>query len=474
MARLDYLTNLLDIYDHDPRCSRQFALGYRAVLGRLTVSSSLTSRRYPIWPLVRANLDGPFDLCLAGYEGEWAKRLLTGARLSEMANTPPPFYAAPYVARCGTDGGGLTADVLARGLIPDRPENIPEIDWQLQNLDRWDSNIRVAIRSLLSPNGAPFEGAESLCGALESIRDLFRLMRHFRPLRTKALRDFDAAIDDRTRPQDGGYCELCWRVSIRSSRLDELAAQQRYEVGEIVRSGQCQLSAEEQEARMAQAWMLESSLQLSPSCTLISKAEAAKLRLVFERFRVERIVAGNLSSRHCHVHKPGSAKYHADLRYKPAFQRHLSALSRLGRSEFAFNFLPPSSPDIQEIRKVAYDQVHAGLHVVTTGKPSSLGLREKVWLMHEEGISQSEMARRLGISRQAISKAKKSLELLMNTHHAGSYINPLTGEAQVPEPIRKAIRDATVKGLSITVIAKEVGLSKGTVDGLIRLMGNSK
>ncbi|WP_226439796.1 helix-turn-helix domain-containing protein [Pseudomonas sp. MWU16-30316] len=474
MARLDYLTNLLDVYDHDPRCSTQFASGYRAVLSRLNASSSLTSRRYPIWPLVRANLDGPFDQCLAGYKGDWAKSLLIGARLSEMAHIPPPFYAAPYVARPEIDGSGLTADVLARDLIPARPENMPEIDWQLQNLDRWDSNIRVAIRSLLSPNGAPFEGAESLCGALESIRDLFRLMRHFRPLRTKALRDFDAAIDDRTRPQDGGYCELCWRVSIRSSRLDELAAQQRYEVGEIVRSGQCQLSAEEQEARMAQAWMLESSLQLSPSCTLISKAEAAKLRLVFERFRVERIVAGNLSSRHCHVHKPGSAKYHADLRYKPAFQRHLSALSRLGRSEFAFNFLPPSSPDIQEIRKVAYDQVHAGLHVVTIGKPSSLGLREKVWLMHEEGISQSEMARRLGISRQAISKAKKSLELLMNTHHAGSYINPLTGEAQVPEPIRKAIRDAVVKGLSITVIAKEVGLSKGTVDGLIRLMGNSK
>lgn len=470
MARLDYLTNLLNAYDHDPRCSFQFASGYRAVLGRLNASSSLTSRRYPIWPLVRTNLDGPFDQCLADYEGEWAKSLLTGARLSEMAHIPPPFCATPH-ARREIDGDGLGPDILASGLVGSRPENMPEIDWQLLNLDRWDSNIKLAIRSLLDVNDAPLAGAEPLCGALESVRDLFRLMRHFRPLRTKALRDFDAAIDDRTRPQDGGYCELCWRVSIRSSRLQELAAQHRYEVGEIARSGKCQLSAEEQDARLAQAWGLESSLQLSPSNTLISKAEAAKLRLVFERFRVERIVAGNLSSRHCRVHKPGSAKYHADLRYKAAFQRHLSALSRSGISEFAFNFLPPSSADTQEIRKVAYDQVHSGLHVVTTGKPSSLGLREKVWLMHEEGISQSEMARRLGISRQAISKAKKSLESLMNTHHAGSYINPLTGEAQVPEPIRKAIKDATMKGLSITVIAKEVGLSKGTVDGLVRLMG---
>ncbi|WP_162884962.1 helix-turn-helix domain-containing protein [Pseudomonas syringae] len=250
--------------------------------------------------------------------------------------------------------------------------------------------------------------------------------------------------------------------------------QQRHEVVEIVRSAPCQLSDQEQEARLAKAWMPESSLRLSPSCTLISKAEAAKLRLVFERFRSERFFAGNLSNRYCHVHKPGSPKYHADLRYKAAFHHHLSALSRSGRSEFAFNFLPPSSADTQEIRKLAYDQVHSGLHVVTTGEPSSLGLREKVWLMHEEGISQSEMARRLGISRQAISKAKKSLESLIKTHHAGSDINPLTGEARVSDPVRKAIRDASMKGLSITAIAKQVGLSKGTVDGLVRLMGGSR
>ncbi|WP_339541478.1 helix-turn-helix domain-containing protein [Pseudomonas sp. RA_15y_Pfl1_P12] len=390
-----------------------------------------------------------------------------------MAHIPPPFCAAPH-SRREIDGGGIGPDILARGLAGSRPENMPEIDWQLLNLDRWDSNIKLAICSLLDANDAPLDGAESLCGALESVRDLFCLMRHFRPLRTKALRDFDAAIDDRTRPQDGGYCELCWRVSIRSSRLQELEAQQRYEVGEIVRSGQCQLSAEEQGAKLAQALMLESCLKLAPSCTLISKAEAAKLRLVFERFRIDRILAGNLSDRYCAVHKPGSAKYHADLRYKAAFQHHLSALSGSGRSEFAFNFRPPSAADIQEIRKVAYDQVHSGLHVVTSRKAPSLGLREKVWLMHQEGISQSEMARRLGISRQAISKARKSLESLMNTHHAGSYINPLTGEAQVPDPARKAIRDATMKGLSITVIAKELGLSKGTVDGLVRLMKSSR
>ena len=88
--------------------------------------------------------------------------------------------------------------------------------------------------------------------------------------------------------------------------------------------------------------------------------------------------------------------------------------------------------------------------------------------MHQEGLSQSEMAKRLGISRQAISKAKKSLESLINAHHAGCHINPLTGEAQVPESVIASIKDAMGRGLSVVAIAKEVGLTKGTVDGLVR------
>ena len=126
---------------------------------------------------------------------------------------------------------------------------------------------------------------------------------------------------------------------------------------------------------------------------------------------------------------------------------------------------------MQEVRKTAYDQVHSGLHAIASSSGAAMGLREKVWLMHGEGIRQSDMAKRLGVSRQAISKAKKSLVELVNAHHAGSYIDPRIGEAQVPERIRDDIRDALRRGLPVAAIAKEVGLSKGTVDGLVRLMG---
>jgi transcriptional regulator len=89
-----------------------------------------------------------------------------------------------------------------------------------------------------------------------------------------------------------------------------------------------------------------------------------------------------------------------------------------------------------------------------------MGLREKALLMRQEGLSQSEMARRLGVSRQAISKAKKSLEALVGSQQAGSYLNPLTGESQVPEHIRARIRDGVDRGLSVATIAREGDLAK--------------
>ncbi|QAY91255.1 MarR family transcriptional regulator [Pseudomonas sp. ACM7] len=468
MARADYLEHLLTSFASDPRCSPDFDSGFKAVLSGLSVSSSLTSRRYPIWPLVRKQLDRVFDRCIESYKGDWARVLLAGVRLSEMAQRPPLLWAIPSTKLAENGDSTLAVEIVVSDLVDAKPEGMPEIDWQLLNLERWDSNFRFAIRSLLGPSGIPLPDAGVLCGALESVRELFRLFRHFRPKLTKALMDFDALRDDRTRPQGTLYCELCWRESIRSKRLQEIDVNERQGIGAVLRSGT--LTEDEQDVRWEQALMLKTCQHLPPTVALISRAEAVELGRVFGGFRVERMTAGNLSQRYCSIHKPGSSKYHADLRYKAAFQHHLSVLMGSARSDFAVNFRPPDAADMQEVRKTAYDQVHSGLHAIAPRRGALIGLREKVWLMHCDGLSQSGMAKRLGISRQAISKAKKSLEQLVNAHHAGNYINPLTGEAQVPEGIRDDIRDALRRGLSVAAIAKEVGLGKGTVDGLVRLM----
>lgn len=55
--------------------------------------------------------------------------------------------------------------------------------------------------------------------------------------------------------------------------------------------------------------------------------------------------------------------------------------------------------------------------------------------------------------------------------HPVYYLNPITGEAQVSERTREDIQDGLRHGRPIAAIAKEVGLSKGTVDGLARLIG---
>lgn len=295
---------------------------------------------------------------------------------------------------------------------------MPEVDWQLSNLGQWDINLRLAIHSLLAlPDAARDENVE-LCGAIDSVRELFRVFGHFRPKRTTALREFGALIDERTRSQQGIYCELCWRQTIRSKRLEELASMPLNEAGRLRGS--------------------------------------------------ERIVAGNLSGRYCMVHKPGSAKYHADLRYKKAFHHHLAVLLGSERSHYAFNFHLPDAADIQEVRKTAYDQVHSRLHAIAPAGQQAVGLREKIWVMHREGISQAEMARRLGVSRQAISKAWKSLSSLVDARQAGSYIDPVTGEVPFSATTYAAVRDALRSGLSFAETAKAVGLDNGTLDSLLR------
>lgn len=463
MPRSDYFVELMSSFGCDPRCPPEFAARCKAVLSTLSTSSSLTSRRYPVWPIVREHLDEVFDCCVKSYSNADTKVLLGEVRLSEMAKRPPLFFAEPRVSSAGVVVGRWDFKVVASNSATAKPENEPEIDWQLGNLSCWDSNLRYCIHSLLSPAAEHSVGVDALCGVFDSVRELFQLFRHFRPKETKALSDFDALVDDRTRPQSGMFCELCWRESIRSKALENINEREQEEVYGL----RC-LGGNEQAGERFQGEVAEAPQAITS--TVKDKANTVELIRIREKYRRARITAGNLSSRYCSIHKPGSSKYHADLRYKAAFNHHLSALLGMKKSDFAFNFKLPSSPDMQEIRKTAYDQVHSGLHVNAAAGKASLGQREKIYLLLREGLNQSEIARRMGVSRQAISKAKKSLEALANSHLAGRYINPNTGEAQVSGHIYKEIRDALSRGLSVSAIAKQVGLGKGTVDGLVRLM----
>lgn len=470
MTRADYLDHLLASFTSDPRCPTDFGSALKAVLSGISASSSLTSRRYPIWPLVRKYLDRAFEECIEGYSGDWARVLLAGVPLSEMSQRPPRLWAAPYMKPAENGDTTLAVEIVASDFVGVKPKSMPEIDWQLLNLERWDSNLRFAIRSLLEPSGAPLPKAAALCGALESVRELFRLFRHFRPKLTKTLMDLNALIDDRTRPQGAAYCELCWRESIRSKKLDEIDAKERQAVRKVL--GASSVGEDGNDMRWAQAWMLKVGMHLPPKIAKISSAEAAEINRLFDQFKAERIYAGSLSQRYCSVHKPGSSKYHADLRYKSAFQNHIKSLVKgeWHNADFPLSFGIHAGFDEKEVRKTAYDQVHSRLHVNALPGNASPGLREKVGLMLAEGLTQSEIARRLGVFRQTVSRAKKSLDQLLSAREAGMELDISTGEARVSARVLGEIRAALQRGSSVAAIAQEVGLMKDTVDGLVRLM----
>jgi len=472
MNRADYIRHCLNLFASDPSCPSDFDLGLKAVISGISVSSSLTSRRYPIWPLVREHLDDIFKECIERCSSELPRKLLAGVPLSEMAQRPPLSWVTPFIAPSEDGDTTLDVEIAANDFLDLKPENMPEIDWQLLNLARWDSNLELAIGSLFSPSGVLLPEADALFGTLESVRNLFWLFRSFRPKLTKALWDLDALIDDRTRPQDTSYCELCWRESIRSKKLDEIDAKERQAVRAVL--GTSSIGEDGKDLRWNQAWMLKVGRQLPSKIAKISSAEATEIKRIFDQFKAERIFSGNLSQRYCSIHKPGSSKYHADLRYKSAFQNHIKSLAKgeWHNADYPLSFSIHTGFDEQEVRKTAYDQVHSRLHANALPSKAFPGLREKVGLMLAEGLTQSEIARRLGISRQAVSKARKSLDQLLSARHAGMELDIRTGEARISARVLGEIRAAlqSESGSSIAAIAKEVGLMKDTVDGLVRLM----
>jgi hypothetical protein len=113
------------------------------------------------------------------------------------------------------------------------------------------------------------------------------------------------------------------------------------------------------------------------------------------------------SRNYCKFHDPKNpeSEYRKDLKRKSAFLHEVDALSNNAKSNYKINLKPINQSNV-EIRRAAYALVQSRLK----------GNRENVGLLLSQGVKQAEIARRLGISRQAVSKHKasipKELELL--------------------------------------------------------------
>lgn len=248
--------------------------------------------------------------------------------------------------------------------------------------------------------------SQQLVATLDTVRGLLTDLRRFRP-EYGVTADGEVLADVVTRSAQYTFCELCWRESLRTKSLRNA-----------------------------------------------SKPSARKL-----------------SSRFCTIHDPRDPKsrYRSDIRYRDAFAKELDALLGLHESSYLVGFQPPRSADEQEIRKTAYDLVHARLRPLGSSRP---GQRERIADLARQGLSQAEISRRLGVSRQAVSKGLQSLKQVMHVRLLDAELSPRTGESLTLSgdsgaAIAKLVEELRSKALTPSQIARKLGRSRHSLECLL-------
>lgn len=443
MACIDDFRKAFSGFRISTLCFEPLVTGYGLLLTELKTSSSLTSTRYPVWSVVRRNLDDAFIEAINKFTGEWNRELFTNCKLSEMGKCGPIIQATPsdmsdpaYTKAwldlsMGSAGekselplrpfnDGWSFKTVSKNFV--KPAKIIPIDSQFNNIGLWEANFKCALSNLELRTSETREIIDTLGFVLYK---LIPLLRRFRPTRTTVHPDHDSLMDVRTCTQNVRYCELCWRLSIRSVHMSNI---------------KCLVTNDEE-------------------------IQAAKIN------------AGRFSQRYCSVHSPGSARYHADLRYKKAFHHEISALLNEAYSKYSIQLSPIKFTTIKEVRKIAYELTHSKLRFIRSEDAQAIRLSEKVYLLAKEGFSQSEIARKLDVHRQAVSRAIKRMDTLRAAHAASCKLDELTGEFVVSDSVRDRIRLGLArqpKPESLAAIAKAVGLTKATVEDIsISLRENS-
>lgn len=431
-------------------CDSAVALGIESFVNRLTSSYSLTSRRYSVWSLVRELLDTPVADYVDGLPWPMGSNPLANFRPSKMGKHSP-----------------LSG---SRRCLP----NTPEVEWIIGNLEDWREYLRFVIHntrikrrdsnaadghppmvitgkrklsgSLGNPEHRPlweFESSEtspcdSLFATLDSLIRLIDELEQLRP-RTACNRSQSAANqvlrseltrlrvpDGRTRPLMAKFCELCWRPT------------QQYELA-------------------------------------VSEGHADHWSYAGARA---------LSDRFCRVHDPSdrqqfASEYRADLYFRDHFHHELLAQMGLRQSAYLINFPLPAHSTRQDRRKAAYDLVHAFPRGGDTPENRQAGFVEQVFSLHTAGAGSREMQQGLGISRQAISKALKQAERLMETRALEARVDRDTHEPfseHCPESVTllEEVQRLANAGYSTARIAQRVNRFKHTVRAAMRWSQASK
>lgn len=369
--KVQRISALLHSFSNDPLCDLNFAAGLRAFSDSLTSSHSLTSKTPSLRALIQCHLDQPFLEALNNYSGKWNPNLLEGKLLSEMLYKPCSDSEP-------SSSNEMTADKYTNNLLAwcHRLRKIihtiqdSKISGHvLKSIDEWDTiDPNFSIQGREANISEKMKLIATLNCAQLTLKNLIYLRPKSGTLSSKQRFQLELTgvevpmspiLDSRTRPQEESLCELCWRTTIRS-----MAMKSQENAG-------------------------------SPY------SQARKL-----------------SNRYCHIHNPSdpTSKYRRDLPYKKIFHDELNAYYfNLGRSQFVLKPILPSSPDEQEVRKALYEMIRMGTYSVSAKSDSTPRLMQRVLLKYQEGMKQSEIARQLGISKQAVSAQLKKARKYVST-----------------------------------------------------------
>jgi DNA-binding CsgD family transcriptional regulator len=234
--------------------------------------------------------------------------------------------------------------------------NICEYDRRIVCSGTWKNYLQQATRHLLSI-GIHSPRIRKLIGTLETLYIFISYCNELKPKRIrtpKGRHNLQAsgiktycgnAIDSYSSEPEFKYCSLCWRPTVFT--INALITRLNLKDGQI------------------------SSLP--------------------------KIVG---SRNYCQIHDPAdlSSCYRKDLKRKDDFLNEVEAIYKRKKSNFRIALKPITYLE-DDARRLAYGLVHSRFK----------GNKENVFFLLRQGIKQAEIARRLGISRQAVSKLKASI-----------------------------------------------------------------
>lgn len=381
IERAQFISTQLHILANNPDCDAHFAIGLRMVATSLKPSHSLTSRTPSLRTLIKKHLDKPLLDVLTNYSGIWDCSLLEGPLLSQMIYGPNSDAAI-------SDSYEMPADRYIHNIriwdqefriaihsvtTSTQPTHVPE------TIDEWEFfNETEHTESLSQEEEAEISESSRFICTLDRVRATLNYLTYLRPksgaipVKQRQYHELNGIevphsplLDSRTRPQGENYCELCWRLTMRSNAL---------------------------------------------------KAERNIDKPASQ--------ARKLSNRYCHIHNPSdpTSKYRRDLPYKKIFFDELLAFHhRAVRSKFVLPPIAPRSPDDQEIRKAVYEMIRTGTYAVYSKTDSPPPLMQRILAVRRKGTTQSEIARRLGISKQAVSVQMKKIRAYLRDRSEAIY-----------------------------------------------------